>query len=1369
MTRILRLLLIAAIALPYCGNAAAQESEVIMATPKPLNMTSEQVEQQNEEPVLPVKTNKQGKASQAINNIKLNNVAIMSSRGDANVSSYMPKGATIRPKAEKVTVTPPETANIELWDISTTWKQYQGTGWVEMDYYPNVLVAIDGNDIYIAGLCAYLPDAWVKGTINGNTVKFPTGQYYGSITTSDTGDELDLWFIGQNSSDELDNVYFDYDTNTDKLSFSSNTAFICDARDPDNLAYYSYHSKTVIQKPFDLEEVLESTSYSWPINVTNPPNTSTLDETATDPDQIIAMLREVYTNQKIPGNLTRGYSTAGAAEGAAVNYGGVGTITRSNSGNYSYDNGYGWDIPGTIKTQTSGYYTFASMNPEQYKPFREGVTLILLEMVDDFDNTNVKTTSTASTPYLKLRDYISKSIKSAKIVTEYKRTGEDLNAGTLFKIDCDKMNKFYFIAKGQLRWLHNSYFANPTSSSSSQLHSEVCDDPCFIYYRYDTSYYNKFYDGLSYQLFYNMFEEFSPVANDASSAKGDIYQDLVSMNSFAVEHDCMGVAYQGHQFMMYGDESNPDDCQDVRDLMFFVPDYRMMKWDSRDPSGAAGYQKFQNYNTTYAPTLGLFVIHQNEIPEGTIVSSDLTTKTGLYKHQLSWKSNLDDFLPDDEQEYELWEVVVDKFGIESYVPVYYRNEQGQYKIKVGEDQYDWVSDTTGHKQDLVPIVLDRVNMSEFSYSDVYVDMKAGSQIKTYVIRGRDKGHFLSLQMSNQEEIVIPGLDANEKVRLIGATYYSRFNPDNEKNCYSNKLEIKNTALGLKVADLSNTLNFYRSSRAAKIENGNVVTDANGNIQYDEVNKELFATGSVNGTTLTITLQEPEDLKDEFPVGKTDGNTAGYHANGNLTFTITTNESGYVNFGDLYFWDNFTVNVSKNAHPLQYLYKMEIGDAYSNDVRVPVYKTDSKINGVFSIDDVNNDTNGAIELPENPEFSAQIQLSSKTEILRYDAYRWNEKKTENDHYYIIDEVGIDEEIDPVNETEGDIAPTGIAGNQGTKYTVSMNKVQEPQYYYSASEEELPVVSTENPTNWAKFVDYYPNVKDTICAYAYAPVVELFTEGYKEKLVNNKKVKRIDYNTYGGPMQSAAHGKLAVSIAEPGSAEKDRLMSTYSWEKGGKTFCYYNVRMNIDTKKVPDGYDIYKIRAWRTVSGVEMGEEIRDLEGRGAANYCFEDITYPDCDKSDDYKYVLGSGEAGEITGNLGGEHLFYTGTFGAEKLESSNDAMTVKMKVRIYFTRKSNLPQTTGDIQGAPRLLEDGTPEPNLPADGKYYIVESEDEQTFYGSSTIITDIDTLDAREVAGVKYYNVAGIESDQPFKGVNIVVTRYTDGSVVTKKVIR
>ena len=56
-----------------------------------------------------------------------------------------------------------------------------------------------------------------------------------------------------------------------------------------------------------------------------------------------------------------------------------------------------------------------------------------------------------------------------------------------------------------------------------------------------------------------------------------------------------------------------------------------------------------------------------------------------------------------------------------------------------------------------------------------------------------------------------------------------------------------------------------------------------------------------------------------------------------------------------------------------------------------------------------------------------------------------------------------------------------------------------------------------------------------------------------------------------------------------------------------------------------------------------------------------------------------------------------------------------------------------------------------------------------GTSIITSVVDVEATREVAGVKYYNMQGMESAQPFTGVNVVVTTYTDGSRATTKVVK
>ena len=103
--------------------------------------------------------------------------------------------------------------------------------------------------------------------------------------------------------------------------------------------------------------------------------------------------------------------------------------------------------------------------------------------------------------------------------------------------------------------------------------------------------------------------------------------------------------------------------------------------------------------------------------------------------------------------------------------------------------------------------------------------------------------------------------------------------------------------------------------------------------------------------------------------------------------------------------------------------------------------------------------------------------------------------------------------------------------------------------------------------------------------------------------------------------------------------------------------------------------------------------------------------------------------------------------GSKKL-ADNETFDVNFIVRVYFTKAASRDLTS--------------------ADGKYYFVESKKKVTI--DNKIITGVTNVNSdKQVAGVKYYNLMGVESNEPFNGVNIVVTRYTDGSISTSKVLK
>ena len=64
----------------------------------------------------------------------------------------------------------------------------------------------------------------------------------------------------------------------------------------------------------------------------------------------------------------------------------------------------------------------------------------------------------------------------------------------------------------------------------------------------------------------------------------------------------------------------------------------------------------------------------------------------------------------------------------------------------------------------------------------------------------------------------------------------------------------------------------------------------------------------------------------------------------------------------------------------------------------------------------------------------------------------------------------------------------------------------------------------------------------------------------------------------------------------------------------------------------------------------------------------------------------------------------------------------------------------------------------------YYVVEKT-----IGWDEIPTSIAEINAANEVSKTYYNAQGVKSDVPFDGVNIVITRYSDGSTRTTKVIR
>ena len=71
-------------------------------------------------------------------------------------------------------------------------------------------IGFDGNDVYLQGLNTYLPEAWIKGSLNGTTITFPGRQYFGFYQDSP--------YSGYDFYLQEEDIVFTYDAEANKMT-----------------------------------------------------------------------------------------------------------------------------------------------------------------------------------------------------------------------------------------------------------------------------------------------------------------------------------------------------------------------------------------------------------------------------------------------------------------------------------------------------------------------------------------------------------------------------------------------------------------------------------------------------------------------------------------------------------------------------------------------------------------------------------------------------------------------------------------------------------------------------------------------------------------------------------------------------------------------------------------------------------------------------------------------------------------------------------------------------------------------------------------------------------------------------------------------
>ena len=132
------------------------------------------------------------------------------------------------------TVTPPEGAeSVTYYTQGGTFLLYTGEWSNYTKNMESVEVIVDGSDIYIAGLAYYVKDSWIKGTLDGTTATFPSGQQV------DDDAEYPEWILGTDDGSTISkNIVFTFDQEAGTLT--AVTKYICEAGSQTSLSLYAY-------------------------------------------------------------------------------------------------------------------------------------------------------------------------------------------------------------------------------------------------------------------------------------------------------------------------------------------------------------------------------------------------------------------------------------------------------------------------------------------------------------------------------------------------------------------------------------------------------------------------------------------------------------------------------------------------------------------------------------------------------------------------------------------------------------------------------------------------------------------------------------------------------------------------------------------------------------------------------------------------------------------------------------------------------------------------------------------------------------------------------------------------------------------------
>ena len=174
---------------------------------------------------------------------------------------------TMVAQAANELVTLPAGVEAEDYTLAITHAVSQMDGkTIDNDKKMTVKVAFNGTDVYVQGLAYWFPESFIKGTLDGDKVTFPYGQFVGEDMQ---GAEYLIGYIRGEGGVEIANMELLYDAETRTLTNNPNV-IIAEVGEPDegNFPIYTYVKTAQFTvgglpplMPVEVPEELETDSY----------------------------------------------------------------------------------------------------------------------------------------------------------------------------------------------------------------------------------------------------------------------------------------------------------------------------------------------------------------------------------------------------------------------------------------------------------------------------------------------------------------------------------------------------------------------------------------------------------------------------------------------------------------------------------------------------------------------------------------------------------------------------------------------------------------------------------------------------------------------------------------------------------------------------------------------------------------------------------------------------------------------------------------------------------------------------------------------------------------------------------------------------